>query len=285
MTAQRPSRRLNVAVLLVAGILVAAGLAGPALGATSAPSADSGFLSRINGLRSARGLAPLTLDPELSRVARAWSNDMASRGTLAHNGALASQVTQSWITLGENVGTGSTVGVIFDALVNSADHLRNMSDPAYSRIGIGTVDDGRGVLWTTHVFLQPAGGGTATTRPPAPPPTTARPQPTTAPTRRPVVTTVAPVPTTNAAAPAAVVSPTSAPPAGPAPAPTAVADGGEVAAAPLGLPGREPVASVPRQPIPGPLLAFSALLALLVLGSTGLVLRRSRAAGAQRPAR
>lgn len=283
MTAERPSRRLNVAVLVVvAGLLVVAGpLAGSAFGATSAPSADSGFLSRINGLRSTRGLGPLTLDPELSRVARAWSNDMANSGTLAHNGALASQVTQSWITLGENVGTGSTVGVIFDALVNSAAHLRNMSDPAYSRIGIGTVDDGRGVLWTTHVFLQPAGGGTATTRPPAPPPTTARPQPTTAPTPRPVVTTVAPVPPTNAPAPA----PTPAPPAPPAPAPAAVADGGAVAAAPVSLPGREPAASVPRQPIPGSLLAFSALLALLVLGSTGLVLRRSRAAGKEQPSR
>ena len=274
------------------GLLVLVGPAArPAGAATPVPSADAGFLSLLNGLRSSLGLGALAADPQLSGVARSWSATMASSGTLAHNGALSSQVGPVWTKLGENVGMGSSAAQIFDALVASPAHLRNMADPAFSLVGIGSVADASGRLWTTHVFLQPRGARAAAAPTPAPP----RPAPAAAPatTRVPKPapsTTAAPLPVAPAPTTAAPV--TTAAPAPPATLPpdpvTAATDGsssGPTAppSAPETGPGTAPetgplrLASGQQRSVAGSVAAGALLVVLVLLaasGSAGLLLPR-----------
>ena len=210
--------------------------------------------------------------------------NMANSGTLSHNGALGSQVTQGWTKLGENVGMGGSTAQIFEALAASAPHLRNMSDPAFSRVGVGTTSDAGGRLWTTHVFLQPSAGRTAPAPTPARPAVTAArapspkpapattaapkaPAPTPAPTV-PATTTVAPPATTVPAELVAAAAEPAAPSAAPGPVPS--------------LPAAPVVSSRSGSPVTGPLSA-GALLTLggagLTLGGAGLLRRRTTRTG------
>lgn len=280
MPAQSSLRRLPsaaVLVIVVGTLLLLGPAARSASAATPVPASDTAFLSLMNSLRSVRGLSPLALSPQLSDVARAWSVNMANTGTLAHNGNLRGQVSIEWSKLGENVGTGAQASQVFNALVASAPHLRNMTDPAYSMIGIGSVTDARGVLWTTHVFLQPYGGRaapqpTTTAAPKAPAPAKApaapRPAPaTTAAPRKPapVTTTAAPVPTTAAPAPTTTAAPVPVVSASAVP---------EVSVAAPELPTALAASTRPGRPGTGLMVLGATLVALVALGGTSLVVKR-----------
>lgn len=212
-------RRLRT---LVAALLVAVAVVGVGgvLAAPATADAESDFVARINDERASRGLATLTVDAELTTIARRWSGKMAASQQLAHNPNLSKEVTQDWEKLAENVGYGPDVPTIHDAFMNSSAHRTNILDPAVTHLGVGVAVDGSGQVWVTQVFMRLRGGGgggggstSATTAAPAPAPTTtARPRPaptTTAP--RPAPTT-APTPVTEA--------PTTAPPPPPEPEPT-----------------------------------------------------------------
>lgn len=269
---------MALAALIVVLVLLGP-LSGPASAASPVVSADASFLSLLNTLRSTLGLATLTLDPQLSGVARAWSVDMADSGTMSHNPNLATQVT-GWSNLGENVGYGGSVGAVFDALVASPPHMRNMSDGAFTMIGIGTVSDASGRLWTTHVF-EGRVAATATRadpppparRPalapapkPAPPPAAQRtPPPPPSSSASTVPASVAPVPTTAAPVPTTV-------PETVVPQPTAAASD----ATPV-LPPIVPVSSTSSQRASFPLVVGAGLLALVALGGAGSLKRRMSA--------
>jgi hypothetical protein len=212
MVTLRTFRLPALAAVVLSALLFAGCPKTPARAVDLGPAADVSFLALLNSLRVAKGLKPLAEAGDLSSVARSWSVKMASSGTLAHNPALRTEVTGARV--GENVGTGGAAQQIFNALVASPGHLRNMYDPLYTRIGVGSVTDSRGVLWTTHVFQTPRTGTAAAPAPAAPAP--AAPATTTAPVRR-QATTPAPV----RSAPAAPV--TSAAPAPVAPSPVAEA--------------------------------------------------------------
>ena len=111
------------------------------------------FLSRINGLRSSKGLGGLTVDAELTGVARRWAANMARAGGISHNPSLASQVTENWVKLGENVGMGPDVDSLFTAFVQSPHHYANLVDPAFTRVGVGVVLTADGTIYTAHEFM------------------------------------------------------------------------------------------------------------------------------------
>jgi hypothetical protein len=188
-------------VALVVAVLLGGGLVRSV--APAKADAEGDFAARINGERSSRGLGTLTVDGELTSIARRWSGKMSASQQLSHNPNLSREVTQDWEKLAENVGFGGDVSTIHDAFMNSAPHRANILDPALTHVGVGVVVDGNGQLWVTEVFMRLRGGGgggggtTATTAAP-PPPTTARPRPaptTTAP--RPAPTTAPPAPPTT----------------------------------------------------------------------------------------
>lgn len=177
--------------------------AGPAE-AQTAGDAEAAFLARVTAARQAQGLAALPVEGDLASVARAHSADMAAVSRLFHNSALAQQVTQ-WITVGENVGAGSTVDQVHQTLMSSAVHRGDILSTRYDGVGIGVVQSG-GTLWVTQVFRQKAGA--AAPPPPPPPPPPPAPPVTDPPATLPVeITPVTAPPTTAAPAPRVVAAP------------------------------------------------------------------------------
>lgn len=113
------------------------------------------FLDRINALRASRGLPALTMTTAATDVARVHARNMAAAGSIWHSDlrAIAAPAfgTYNWYKVGENVGRGGDVTSIFNALVASSSHLRNMVDPQFQVIGIG-VAEVPGGLYTSHFF-------------------------------------------------------------------------------------------------------------------------------------
>lgn len=114
-------------------------------------SAESEFASRINSYRSSNGLPALKRSGSLDSYARNWAKQMGLNGDLSHSniGSLLS----SWNAVGENVGMGGSVSVIFDALKGSSGHADNMKGD-WTHMGIGVWQDSSGTLWTCHVFAR-----------------------------------------------------------------------------------------------------------------------------------
>lgn len=144
-------RVLAVLSIVAMAATLAVGAAAPA---SAGASEESAFVSRINGLRQNKGLAPLAVSGNLTSIGRSWSQQMMERGSLSHNPNYARQVTADWVKLGENVGRGSSVDSLFQAFVNSSAHYRNLVDPAFTHVGVGVVTAPDGTLWTSHQFMQ-----------------------------------------------------------------------------------------------------------------------------------
>lgn len=114
-------------------------------------SAESQFASSINSYRSSNGASALTRDASLDGYARWWAKELAEAQELSHS-HIAS-LLDPWSAVGENVGVGPTVPAIFDALVASPGHRKNMLSD-FTHVGVGVYEDSRGALWTAHVFTR-----------------------------------------------------------------------------------------------------------------------------------
>lgn len=154
-TELRAQRRRFVALALGMAAVGACGstpaAATPTANVSYAAVGDSsGYLSRLNGERSAHGLAPLVMRSDLTQIAQSWAAHMAATGVLSHNPSLASEVT-NWLAVGENVGDGPTIGDLDSAFMASPKHRANVLDPTYDDVGIGTVTRD-GMIWITVDF-------------------------------------------------------------------------------------------------------------------------------------
>lgn len=133
----------------------------------SPPSADPVASSRVaaaieltNQQRAAAGRAPLTIDASLTAAAVQHSDDQAARDRMSHVGSDGSDVGQRIVrnggsvrTWGENVAAGfSTAAAVVDAWMNSPGHRRNILDPAFTRIGLGTALAADGTRYWTMVL-------------------------------------------------------------------------------------------------------------------------------------
>jgi hypothetical protein len=267
MSARLPLRALLTMAMTGASLLA---FAHPA----AAAGEDGYFVDRINAVRASRGIGPLAVDGQLSAVARSWAQAMSASGTLQHNPALGSQVG-GWRTLGENVGTGSSLDSIEAAFEGSPHHLENMVDPAFNAVGVGVVQASDGTYWVTEDFKQSAGAPSrpapAPPRPaaPAPPRSVSRPAPKPASAPRPAAPVQAAAASPVAAAPAPAPPPvaTTAPPAPPASVPLAVLGASA---------GRAAVTSSPAGPGAFTRANLAGLVALVVLGASMALFARVR---------
>lgn len=114
-------------------------------------SAESDFASRINSLRSSNGLGGLQRNGSLDSYARNWAKSMGQNGSLDHSNI--GSLLGPWGSVGENIGVGGSVSVIFDALVGSSGHRDNMVGD-WTHMGVGVWRDAQGALWTCHVFAR-----------------------------------------------------------------------------------------------------------------------------------
>lgn len=123
----------------------------PATEAGYSSEAESQFASSINSYRQSQGLGSLSRTGSLDSYARSWAKSMAGNGDLSHSNL--GSLLGTWSSVGENVGVGGSVGVVFDALVGSTAHRANMLGD-FTHLGVGVWRDSSGRLWTAHVFAK-----------------------------------------------------------------------------------------------------------------------------------
>jgi uncharacterized protein YkwD len=142
-------RRRGAAVAAAALVLLAGtpSLAAPAPAPPAPPAAPTGYLpvgswqllAEVNQHRRSRGLVPLKVDPAMAANARAWSEQMARSGVLAHNDAMFTATSRQRLgmrLLGENVGWNLSVAGQHKAFMTSPAHRRNIDHAGFRTAGL-----------------------------------------------------------------------------------------------------------------------------------------------------
>ena len=108
----------------------------------------------VNEIRRQYGLGELSVDVELSRVARIKSQDMRDKGYFSHTSPTYGSPFEMmktfgirYRTAGENIAVGyRSPQSVVDGWMNSEGHRRNILNGSFTRIGMGYVADGN--YWT-----------------------------------------------------------------------------------------------------------------------------------------
>lgn len=154
------SFRKRVPALTVGAMIALSPLSG-AVGTAPAlaiSAEEQAFVDAINASRAAAGLAPLTVDEQLSVLADRHSGRMAAANTIFHSSDLAGTVGSvhpTWTRIGENVGMGSSVDSIHSAMLASPNHAANIYGD-YNLLGIGVYTNPGGKMFVTEIFVKAA---------------------------------------------------------------------------------------------------------------------------------
>jgi uncharacterized protein YkwD len=151
-----------------ARILLAAALAAACLvvltGCSQEQVAEVTTYSGINAMRKEHGLPPLQADAGLVQAARIRSQDMASKGYFSHDppdgcnfACLIDEYEGSHGYAGENIAwntfpwsQSATVAVLM--WENSPEHLANILNCHYERVGSGVARAADGKIYYTMLF-------------------------------------------------------------------------------------------------------------------------------------
>ncbi|OGD95331.1 hypothetical protein A3A48_01900 [Candidatus Curtissbacteria bacterium RIFCSPLOWO2_01_FULL_37_9] len=117
------------------------------------------MLDLVNKERISRGFKTLIWNETLAKVGRNHSKDMFERGYFSHYspegkdvGDRLNYVGIEYLIVGENLALAPNVQRAHTGLMNSQGHRRNIIDPAFKKIGIGTIDGGVYGRMFTQVF-------------------------------------------------------------------------------------------------------------------------------------
>lgn len=141
--------------------------------ATKAPSSGDDYTTNsitaqeqtawnlLSNDRIANGLPALTLDPELSRIARIKSQDMRDNRYFAHESPTYGNVRDmlrrfgySFAGAGENIAHHANVTKAQAAFMSSEGHRRNILSTAWTKAGIGIAYDAQGYIYLTQIFAR-----------------------------------------------------------------------------------------------------------------------------------
>ncbi len=108
----------------------------------------------VNDIRTQYGLAPLSVNAELSKIARIKSEDMKEVGYFSHTSPtygspfdMMKQFGISYRTAGENIAMGQrTPEEVVNGWMNSEGHRANILNNTFTQIGVGYVENGH--YWT-----------------------------------------------------------------------------------------------------------------------------------------
>lgn len=149
---RRSARRLLSIVLAATMVLGGLGVVNGTPASADAESIEHEFIAAVNEIRLYFGLRPYIWDPQIDAVANAWVAQMVAERDVRHRPNLAAVAPRTWVRLGENVGRGTSVPAIMDALVASPTHFRNLVDPKLVHIGVGVMEvDGE--IYVVQNFL------------------------------------------------------------------------------------------------------------------------------------
>lgn len=119
------------------------------------------MLNLLNQDRKNNGLAPLTMDPELSRIARIKSEDMRDHRYFAHQSPTWGSVRDmlrrfgyAFNAAGENIAHHATVDKAQAAFMSSSGHRANILSAAWTKVGIGVCYDAQGFIYATQIFTR-----------------------------------------------------------------------------------------------------------------------------------
>ena len=146
----------------------------PAVQATKTPITSTGdyttfdstmqeqkLLNLLNEDRAKNGLPPLTLDPELSRLAQLKSNDMNSNHYFAHESPTYGNASQmlsafgyDYQGVGENIAHHANVEKAEAAFMSSDGHRSNILGSQWDKVGIGIAYDANGNVYVTQLFAR-----------------------------------------------------------------------------------------------------------------------------------
>ena len=104
----------------------------------------------INDIRRTEGLRELSIDPELSRVARIKAQEMHDKHYFDHNSPAYGTPFEMmrafgirYRVAGENIAVGfRTPQAVVEGWMNSDGHRANILNPEFTKIGMGFVADG-----------------------------------------------------------------------------------------------------------------------------------------------
>ncbi len=126
----------------------------PTQTASSVSAFEKKVVELTNAERAKQGLAPLTLDTELSKVARTKSQDMKNKNYFDHNSPtygspfdMMKSFGISYKSAGENIAMGQTSPEqVVQAWMDSPGHRENIMNASFTHIGVGHVASGN--YWT-----------------------------------------------------------------------------------------------------------------------------------------
>ncbi len=128
-------------------------------GQTSLSAQEQQLVDLINSERVKAGLSPLTIDIELSEVARIKAQDMIDNNYFSHTsptyGSPFDMMKSFGITFksaGENIAINSSVQKAHVAFMNSEGHRANILNSSYTHVGIGIASKG-GSLYISEMFI------------------------------------------------------------------------------------------------------------------------------------
>lgn len=117
----------------------------------------------VNGYRAAEGIAPLTLNEDLTIMSCVRAEEIAWSGNHNHTRpgyksfkTLFKEAGYDSGLAGENLGWGyATPEAVCEAWKNSKSHYKNIMDPRFTQIGIGVAADAdprAKLCWTQHFY-------------------------------------------------------------------------------------------------------------------------------------
>ena len=127
---------------------------------SSVNSMEKQVASLTNSKRKAAGLGSLTLDSQLSKLARMKAEDMAKKGYFSHTsptyGSAFDMMKKYGVfyrTAGENIAKGQkTAEAVMNGWMNSSGHRANILSSAYTHIGVGYAKDSKGNTYWVQIF-------------------------------------------------------------------------------------------------------------------------------------
>jgi len=119
------------------------------------------MLNLINQARAEANIAPLTIDMELTKVARIKSQDMIDNNYFSHNSPtygspfdMMKSFGINYVHAGENIAGNSSVQGAHDSLMNSPGHRKNILSTNYTHVGIGIQKGGPYGYMFTQMFIS-----------------------------------------------------------------------------------------------------------------------------------
>jgi uncharacterized protein YkwD len=123
-------------------------------------------LEAVNEIRAEHGLPGLKMSPELARIAREHSLDMARREYFSHSSPEGRRVEDRVASarvrfrrVAENISmsrsSGDAVRAAVDGWMESRSHRSQILRRRYSRTGVGVAMDDDGVFYFTQIFVEP----------------------------------------------------------------------------------------------------------------------------------